>query len=291
MSRFHLTGSQARQSGGMADTHDSKSCAARHVGSTPTSGTKGYNTIMPIQKVTLTEKDLSRIFRRDTRATKFWRGTKRLFAQLLALGILFGIFFVMINSAAYWTRLKFALAEKPKTEQSAPEPTPEPEPEPVIIYTSEVIIPKIGVTAPLHINVLPSQVIPTLQSGVTHYADTALPGQVGNSVIFGHSSDYPWSPGQYKNIFALLDQLAIGDRITVPYTTQRFVYEVIGTKIVKPSDLSVLKKTPTPQLTLITCYPVGTAQKRLVVTAKLVEGTVTGEQTVEPSIEELPKVR
>jgi hypothetical protein len=27
-----------RRSGGMADTHDSKSCAARHVGSTPTSG-------------------------------------------------------------------------------------------------------------------------------------------------------------------------------------------------------------------------------------------------------------
>lgn len=244
---------------------------------------------MPIKKVTLTEKDLSRIFRNDSWSVKAWRWTKRLTLQLLVLGVLFGIFFVAINSPAYWTRLNFALSEKPAVDNGPP--VVQAEPDPVITYPSEVIIPKIGITAPLHISVLPSQVIPTLQSGVVHYADTALPGQTGNSVIFGHSSDYPWSPGQYKNIFALLDQLVAGDKIIVPYTTQRFVYEVTSTKVVRATDLSVLKKTTTPQLTLITCYPVGTAQKRLVITARLVEGTVTGEQTIEPLVEELPKIR
>lgn len=271
----------------MADTHDSKSCAARHVGSTPTSGT--IKESMPLQEVRFSGKDVEKLFRSETRLTKLGRLAKRTLVQLLALVVLYGLFFGLINAGAYWTRLRFALAEKPNPNPVVSEPIAEPEPE--VIYPSEVIIPKLGLTAPLHINVLPSQTIATLQNGVVHYADTALPGQIGNTVIFGHSSDFPWSPGLYKNVFALLDQLVVGDLIVVPYTTQKFVYQVETTSVVRPSDLSVLKKTATPQLTLITCYPVGTTQRRLIITAKLIQGTPTGEQMVEPLIQELPRVR
>ncbi len=244
---------------------------------------------MPLKEVKFTDHDVRQIFRPDSWGTRFWRGTKRLSIQLVCLGVLYGVFFAAINYSAYWTRLKFALADQPTPAPIIEEPKPEPVP--VVTYPSEVQIPKLGLVAPLHISVLPSQVIPTLQSGVVHYADTALPGQIGNVVIFGHSSDYPWSPGLYKNVFALLDQLVAGDQIVVPYTTQKFVYEVVSAKVVKPTELSVLKKTSTPQLTLITCYPVGTAQKRLVVIARLVQGTTTGEQMTEPLLGELPKVR
>lgn len=246
---------------------------------------------MPIKEVKFTDKDVRRIFRSETPLTKTWRLTLRTVKQLIALACVFAVFFFAINYSAYWARLQFALIEKPVATEPTPEPEPEPEPEPVVDYPPEVIIPKIGVTVPLFINILPSQTLPTLEKGVVHYADTALPGQIGNAVVFGHSSDYPWSPGLYKNVFALLDQLVVGDKITVPYKSQRFVYEVTGTKVVRATDLSVLKKTPDPVLTLITCYPVGTAQRRLIISARLVEGTATGEQTVEPLIQELPKVR
>ena len=247
---------------------------------------------MPLKEVRLTDKDIRKLFRTDTTATKAWRAVRRGGLQLFSLLIVFAFFFVAINSPAYYQRLRYALAEEPTLPpEPQPQPAPEPEPEPIVTYPPEIIIPKIGVTAPLNMNVLPSQVLPTLQNGVVHYADTALPGQIGNVVIFGHSSDFPWSPGAYKNVFALLDRLAPGDQIIVPYGTQRFGYVVISSQVVRATELSVLKKTPTPQLTLITCYPVGTAQRRLVIVARLTTGTVTGEQVVEPLIEELPKVR
>lgn len=244
---------------------------------------------MPLKEIKFTEKDVRSIFRSETATTKIWRLTLRTIKHLAGLALLFAVFFYAINFSAYWARFQFSLQDNAVVESPKPEPTPEPEL--VIDYPPEVIIAKLGLTAPLFMNILPSQTIPTLEKGVVHYADTALPGQIGNVVIFGHSSDYPWSPGLYKNVFALLDQLVAGDRIIVPYKSQRFVYEVTGSKVVRATDLSVLKKTTDPQLTLITCYPVGTSQKRLIVSARLVEGVVTGEQTVEPLVQELPNVR
>ena len=55
-----------------------------------------------------------------------------------------------------------------------------------------------------------------------------------------------------------------------------FKYQVTGKKIVMPDDMAVLKQTPDPQLTLITCYPtyyIGPAPKRLVVFSRLVESS------------------
>jgi sortase A len=64
-----------------------------------------------------------------------------------------------------------------------------------------------------------------------------------------------------------------GDEIIVRRNGERLVFQTTGNKIVKPSDISVLKPTPDPTLTLITCYPtyyIGPAPERLIVTAKLV---------------------
>ncbi|QQG50083.1 MAG: class D sortase [Candidatus Berkelbacteria bacterium] len=242
---------------------------------------------MPIKQVTFNEEDIRKIFESETAGKKFKRLFIRTTRQILALGFLFVFFFTLINFGAFWTKLKYSIAAPTETTQSVPiEP-----PKPVVNYAPELIIPSINITAPIALNIQPSQVVEQLRNGVVHYADTALPGEIGNAVIIGHSSDYPWSVGNYKNIFALLDKLVIGDKITVPYGSQRFVYEVTESKIVKPSDLSPLKKSDAPKLTLITCYPVGTSQKRLVISAKLIEGEPTGYQLSEPFLEELPRAR
>jgi sortase A len=55
-----------------------------------------------------------------------------------------------------------------------------------------------------------------------------------------------------------------------------FTYEVTGKKIVMPDDISVIRPTHDPRLTLITCYPtyyIGPAPKRLVVFSRLVDST------------------
>ena len=107
-----------------------------------------------------------------------------------------------------------------------------------------------------------------LKHGVVHYPNTANPGQTGNVSIFGHSSGQWWAPGDYKFIFTLLDKVKLGDRIFIDYKGTRYIYKVTATKVVEPNDLAVLNQGSDNKLTLITCTPVGTSDKRLIVTAE-----------------------
>lgn len=106
-----------------------------------------------------------------------------------------------------------------------------------------------------------------LKGGVVHYPGTSLPGQSGNIAITGHSSYFPWDPGRFKDVFALLHEVVEGDKIVIYYEQNKYIYEVDGIKVVMPDNIDILKQTPEEKLTLITCTPVGTNLKRLVVTA------------------------
>ena len=111
-----------------------------------------------------------------------------------------------------------------------------------------------------------------LQQGVVHYPGTALPGELGNCYIFGHSSDYIWRTGKYKTIFAPLPSIAVGDAITVSNPAgEVFTYTVTKTFVTGPSDTSVLDQQGNTKklLTLQTSYPLGTALKRFIVQAEL----------------------
>lgn len=133
-----------------------------------------------------------------------------------------------------------------------------------------ISIPKINVNAPVvyQPSVDETAIENSLENGVVHYGNTAVPGQVGNVAIFGHSSNDWWEPGNYKFVFVLLDKLAPGDQVTIDYNSQRYVYQVTGSQVVDPTDVGVLNPTSTPTLTLITCTPPGTSLRRLVVTAR-----------------------
>jgi len=113
-----------------------------------------------------------------------------------------------------------------------------------------------------------------LKSGVVHYPGTAMPGEPGNAYYFGHSSDYAWSKGSYKNVFATLPDIETGARIMVSDADGiGYEYVVTGTAVVSPKDLSVLDQGDGTRslLTLQTSYPLGTALKRFVVTAELLQ--------------------
>lgn len=107
-----------------------------------------------------------------------------------------------------------------------------------------------------------------LEDGVAHFKNTAKPGGGSNIFIFGHSSYYNWAPGDYKKIFSNLEEIKIGDEIDLWWQEKEYQYVVAATKVVPPSDTSVLEPTPTEQLTLMTCVPVGTDKNRLIVIAK-----------------------
>lgn len=106
-----------------------------------------------------------------------------------------------------------------------------------------------------------------LKEGVAHFKSTSLPGLgKGNIFIFGHSSSISGT-GKYSKIFARLDELKEGDQIKIFYQDKEFTYKVTEKKIVEATDLSVLEQTKKEKLTLMTCWPVGTKDKRLIIIA------------------------
>ncbi len=133
----------------------------------------------------------------------------------------------------------------------------------------EVIVPKINVEIPVvyGVNTVDdNQVNAALEQGVVHYADTADPGQNGNAVVVGHSSNNILNKGKYKFAFVLLHRLEIGDTFYLQKDGKRYTYQVYQKKIVSPTDVSVLGPTDkTATATLITCDPPGTSLNRLVV--------------------------
>lgn len=111
-----------------------------------------------------------------------------------------------------------------------------------------------------------------LTQSLVHYAGTALPGQYGNAVIFGHSVlPQFFNTKNYKTIFSTLPALREGDEIITDFDGITYRYRVIEMVEVSPQDVSVLEQHYDAEyLSLITCVPPGTFLRRLVVKARLV---------------------
>lgn len=138
----------------------------------------------------------------------------------------------------------------------------------------KLIIPKINVDVPALYNVGAdhNSQMAAMEKGVAHFAipgANSHPGEIGNTVLSGHSSNDLFDPGDYKFIFAQLDKLEAGDTIYANYNSVRYTYVVTKKEVVLPTEVNkLIYPTDKPVLTLITCTPLGTAQKRLLVTAE-----------------------
>ena len=105
----------------------------------------------------------------------------------------------------------------------------------------------------------------SLQRGAAQMSGTAKPDEKGNVVIFGHSNYYESDPGAYKQVFKNLDELKSGDKIVIRYKDKDYNYAVVKQQKVAPEDTWVISAPY--DLTLITCWPPGTIEKRLIVFA------------------------
>jgi len=112
-----------------------------------------------------------------------------------------------------------------------------------------------------------------LTKSLTHFPGTALPGDYGSSVIFGHSTlPQLFNPDNYLTIFATLPTVKIGADIFVDIDQIKYTFRISRMYEVKPQDTYVLKQTyDNKSLKLITCVPPGTKLKRLIVEADLIK--------------------
>ncbi len=137
-----------------------------------------------------------------------------------------------------------------------------------------LIIPKINVDIGVDYNATTAyeSQMAAMKSSVAYFGipgANSKPGQLGNVPLSGHSSNDFTDSGDAKFIFARLEQLQKGDIFYLNYESVRYTYTITRTTVVLPSQVNSLQVgSDKPYATLITCTPLGTAQKRLLVFAE-----------------------
>jgi sortase A len=209
---------------------------------------------------------------RPARLRPLWRTVREIGYGLITAGLvvllfvayqLWGTGIAEANSQRQLKRQFDQLIARPSTTVTAPStattPTTSAPVPPTGNAVAHLVIPKIGVDKFVVEGVGVSQ----LRKGPGHYSQTPLPGQQGNAAIAGHRTTYG-AP------FYRLNELRPGDDIYATTSSGHFRYSVTESKVVKPSDVSVLEATLDSRLTLTTCTPRYSASRRLVVVSQLI---------------------
>lgn len=102
-----------------------------------------------------------------------------------------------------------------------------------------------------------------ISSALGHISGTAMPGMQGNCAIAGHRNYV------FGRFFNRLDEVAVGDVITIETLDNTYEYKVYEVLVVEPTEVSVLEDTEAYDLTLVTCTPLFIGSHRLIIKATL----------------------
>jgi len=132
---------------------------------------------------------------------------------------------------------------------------------PLIPIDNRIVIPRIYVNASIN----EGEDIDTLDHGMWRRPNTSLPSLGGNTVITAHRFLHKNGP----NTFYHLDKIQQNDDILIYWKGKEYVYKVYEIKEIDPSEIEIEYNTKDSIITLYTCTPLWTSEKRLVVRAKL----------------------
>lgn len=117
-----------------------------------------------------------------------------------------------------------------------------------------------------------------LRNGALEYPGTSTNdyGQIGNKVIFGHSSYFAHDHGRYKTHFQKIIELNLGEQVRIFRKTtswiKLFKYRVTESYDGKPTEVSkVLSDSYKSEISLFTCTPIGWVKGRWIVKAQLID--------------------
>ena len=157
---------------------------------------------------------------------------------------------------------------KPKTDPVQPaDPTEKP------VLKDQISIAKIGITAPIvSVSSTDNTVIHKyLDSGVVMYADSAMPGIVGQSIILGHSAPPGWPHIKFDWAFTKISQLKPGDVVKITYKSRVYSYSVKKTIFIDRGGALPNDDPDKSTLYLVSCWPPGKDYKRIAVETVLME--------------------
>lgn len=176
-------------------------------------------------------------------------------------GTVLGVDYTSIDDGFYFSELKNYKADAEERDVSKNAPS-----------TFTLSIPKLQIkNAVVHTN--STEMNP--DNYVGHYKGTSIPGEAGNSFIYGHSTlPFFYDPENYKTIFTKIPDLENGDIIKVTISGKDLVYKVRMGKELLPSEVDPYGQYYSDMynkstITLMTCTPPGTKKYRYIVLAEL----------------------
>ena len=134
-------------------------------------------------------------------------------------------------------------------------------------------IPKIEVVAPLvFVDSLEiTEIKKGLDLGVVHFSDSVLPGEVGQTIILGHSAPPNFPNIKYYWVFVRIEELIEGDEVFVFFNNRKYQY-IVKQKFFLEKGEEIPQDSLTNNtnvLLLISCWPPETAARRIAVQAEL----------------------
>lgn len=194
---------------------------------------------------------------------RVWRNTLWALIALLFFGG--GV----VAGAYYHTEIEVrwrALLQQPAPEvMSTPVPSPLP-------HQSVINLPDLEQNLPLvYSDTLEEEKIQEyLKGGAVVLPLGTSFGEKGNVVVTAHSSGTA-AFGPYRFAFAKLSDLEAGQEYTVQTPTARYTYRVYDKEVVWPHQVDKLPNDDRSTVTLVTCWPLWTNFKRLLVHSELVK--------------------
>lgn len=199
-------------------------------------------------------------------------------AFAVALALLFAGPIAVLETQSLISQAQYRFsANKPITQLPNPEPQPAPT-APLINSPRDVFsinISALGIESTITANVdtaQPNDYENALKEGIAHAAGTGLPGQldVSQSIyLFAHSTDNTWNITRYNAQFYGLKDAEIGQEIDVRFWGEDYRYAITAKEIVPAADTTWLQpQFEGEKLILQTCYPPGTAWRRLIIIAE-----------------------
>lgn len=141
--------------------------------------------------------------------------------------------------------------------------------------SNSIEISKIGIVAPVVIgeNTDPKVLEKNLNQGTVVYPGSVMPGQIGQTVVLGHSAPLNWPKIKYDWVFSEINDLNLGDQINVYFNNRQYTYKVVEKNIIQVGqDVESNRLNGKNNiLTLISCWPPGKNYMRITVQAELIE--------------------
>ena len=108
-----------------------------------------------------------------------------------------------------------------------------------------------------------------LNRGAVYFPNSVLPGDMGQTIILGHSAPPGWPKIKHDWIFTRLSELVEGDEIFVYFNHRKYTYHVSGKIFLdRGEELPESLTNSENMLILISCWPPGKDLRRIAVEAK-----------------------